>query len=109
MREDYPTKDELKRIEEWDYKDCEGLAEHVCEMWKYDDYAFMSDWKLDEFGSQYRMLWLATGGWSGNEDIVGALNRNTMFNMLCWVGSQRGGLHIYHIKKLEKESAPENE
>lgn len=99
MNRKYPTEEELKMIEEWDYKDCDGLAQFVVNLWEYDSVKY-EEWENDEFGDPYRMLWLATGGWSGNEDIIGALHRNRMFNMLCWQSSHRGGLHIYHIKKL---------
>lgn len=102
MKKQYPTKEELKRIEEWDWHDLEALAEFVCSLWEYDGCKF-EDWKKDEIDREYRMLWLATSGWSGNEDIIRALNKNQMFNMICWQSSHRGGLHIYHIKKFENE------
>lgn len=97
---EYPTEQELKEIEEWDYKDFENLGEYVMSLWKYDAKMF-EDWKKDEFGQEYRMLWLATMGWSGNEDIIRALHKNRMFGMMCWQSSSRGGLHIFHIKKYE--------
>lgn len=98
---DYPTEEELQRIREWDYKDgYMGLAEFVCNIWHWgEDWAFLRDWAKDEFDVEYRELRLATGGWSGNESIINALNNNQMFGMLCWFSSHRGGLHIYHIPK----------
>lgn len=98
---DYPTDEQLETIENWDYLDCEGLAKYIQSIWYYgEEYAPLDDWKKDEFGHDYRMFRLITGGWSGNEDIVCSLNKNTMFQMLCWKASFSGGLHIYHIKKL---------
>ena len=103
MSQDYPTDEDLKLIEEWDYNDFETLAKFVQSIWYHgEDYARLDDWKKDEFKREYRMFTLITGGWSGNEDIVCALNNNQMFGMLCWHTSSRGGLHIYHIKKIKK-------
>lgn len=38
-----------------------------------------------------------TCGWSGNESIIGALER-TMFNFRWWDSSHRGGLHVYKVR-----------
>lgn len=98
MEDEYPTEEQLQRIKDWDFKDSLGLAEFVVSIWHYGDpWAQLSAWRKDDFGHGYRELRLATGGWSGNEDIVGALSTNRMFEMLCWNSSHRGGLHIYHI------------
>lgn len=99
---EYPTEAQLERIQEWGYRGFEDLALFVQKIWHWgEDYARLSDWKVDEFGTEYRQFELITGGWSGNEDIVCALNKNQMFNMMCWYSSHRGGLHIYHIKKIK--------
>lgn len=39
---------------------------------------------------------LATGGWSGNESVVTAV-QGTMFHVLFWYSSTRGGLHEYRV------------
>ena len=103
MTKEYPTDAELKKIEEWSYENgFEGLGEYVCNLWHFSDWAEFRDWKTDDFDVEYRELRLATAGWSGNESIIGALNKNMMFGMLCWQSSHRGGLHIYHIPKIKK-------
>ena len=81
----YPSEIELKTIEEWDYHDFLGLAKFVVSIWNWgEDYARLGELTKDEWGSEYYQLELITGGWSGNEDIVGALHRNQMFRMVCW-------------------------
>lgn len=101
MEKEYPTEEELKEIEEWPYEQgFDVLAQKVCNLWHFQDWAEFRDWKKDEFGTEYRELRLATAGWSGNEDIVSSLRKNTMFRMICWQSSHRGGLHIFHITKL---------
>ncbi len=105
---EYPTEEDLKKIEEWDYLDFENLALFVQSIWHWgEDYARLSDWKVNEFNTDYRMLELITGGWSGNEDIICALNRNQMFNMMCWYSSHRGGHHIYQIKRINHVTTKE--
>ena len=59
----YPTEDELKRIEEWDWRDPIGLMEYVYSLWKYADWG----WKRE--GNCYD---ISTGGWSGNDTRIGA-------------------------------------
>lgn len=41
-------------------------------------------------------LRFATGGWSGNEDMMHALTENYPV-MACWRLSARGGLHIFEV------------
>lgn len=100
MEEDYPTEKQLESIALWDYKDFYGLAEYVCNLWHFQDWAEYRPEKEGEFGEKYRELRLATAGWSGNEDIIAALRKNWMFMSLCWQSSHRGGLYIFHIKKI---------
>lgn len=100
---EYPTEQELETIRTWDYQDgWEGLATFVVALWHFPDWAEYRVTQKDEFGHEYRELRLATAGWSGNEDIIAALMDNLMFRMLCWQSSHRGGLHIFHIIKIEK-------
>jgi hypothetical protein len=47
-----------------------------------------------------RYLRLATGGWSGNEAVLGALQHNRVVWLMAWQLSARGGLHIF--KYLER-------
>lgn len=39
---------------------------------------------------------MATGGWSGNEELISEIDR-TFFSFFYWQFSRRGGLHVYHI------------
>lgn len=36
---------------------------------------------------------IATGGWSGCEDVIGALKQNHLFWAVCWRLSKRGGYY----------------
>ena len=96
MGEDYPRKSELKTIEKWEIKtkgDVLNLLDFIEDLWNYD-YGI-----IKKRGNTYTFI---TGGWSGNEDIIYALDRNHMFQMACWQKSVRGGLHVYRIPKYLK-------
>lgn len=88
-KDGYPDENELKKIEEWDYKDLSAMMEYVKERWKY------SDWGWSQKGNLY---YLSTGGWSGNESLIGAMEKNLMFWSLCWLSSRRGGHYEFEVK-----------
>lgn len=97
--DDYPTDQELSRIRMWPYEDLSGALDYVAELWS--DYGRVRHNLTPE---QYlviggedndRFLRLVTGGWSGNEDIIGAMAENVMLWTLTWRLSARGGLHIF--------------
>lgn len=81
----YPSDEELERIEKWPIEDVEGLREFVFSIWNWPEFATVE-------GGMWR---LATGGWSGNEEIITALHQNHTFWVMCWQRSERGGLHWF--------------
>lgn len=94
----YPTDEALDRIRNWGTEDLGSLIDLIWDVWNNFNCGFLLRDKVeDEDGRSYRELSLATGGWSGNESIVAALRANTMFHLLYWQSSHRGGLHIYRI------------
>lgn len=93
MEGNYPEEDELDKIKNWPYEDFKGLLDYCMSLWTYSDYA-------TKRGSNYRF---ATGGWSGNESIIYALEENKIFWMSCWMLSARGGLYKFKIPKWKKE------
>ena len=38
----------------------------------------------------------ATGGWSGNEDIIDAMIENSLAWVVTWHKSERGGLYVFY-------------
>ena len=38
-----------------------------------------------------------TGGWSGNESVISALD-GTMFNLRWWETTKRGGMYVYKVR-----------
>ena len=101
-KDGYPTARTLRVIAEWPLRDLRGLMEFICRAWNW---AHMATREIsnaereiigvESAGNFYRF---ATGGWSGNEELMGALERNRMAYSLTWCMSARGGLHIFQVR-----------
>lgn len=80
---EYPTEEQLRAIREaspFEFSLPE-IVELIREAWSYYG-------KLEFDGKK---LFLATGGWSGNEDIISAMQDNIGFWTQYWKKSERGG------------------
>ena len=111
----YPTDDELEKVKEWDgIGDPGGLIDFLEEIWHWPDWAIMKK------NGHTRLLkkpcirfYLSTGGWSGNESIIQALQDNFFWHIF-WVSSRRGGHYEFEIpldrgkKRTQTESPPPN-
>ena len=88
MTDGYPEEHELEKIETWDCDDFKGMMDFVASLWYYPDY-------FEQDGGTYR---LSTGGWSGNEEIIGAMKQNSIFWLMCWQMSKRGGHYEFKVR-----------
>jgi len=104
MRNEYPTEDALAQISNWDYKQgFQRLLDLIESIWWNSEWGFKLYKGRDSFSHKAVMkLELHTAGWSGNEDIIDALQSNT-FWLLCWKESQRGGHYKFEIPFREKQ------
>ena len=92
VREDeYPDDAELDKIKSWPTEDIMGLVYHTMDLWHWRDMARLSH-------GDPATLELHTGGWSGNEDIIDKLS-DTLFWMICWESTRRGGHYYFEIPK----------
>jgi hypothetical protein len=98
MSDEYPSDEDLERIMDWPISDAPAMLDFVHSLW----------W-APEFGWRRGDRWLdvSTGGWSGNEDIISALQRNTMFWMFCWESSRRGGHYRFDLARLPVDGGRE--
>lgn len=90
----YPTDAAVMAIEDWPFTDVWNLMEFVAGLWRYEKYVTRS--------KASRRWRFATGGWSGNETLICALQNNFVFWSLCWLKSERGGLHVFEIPSSVK-------
>lgn len=88
----YPSDETLDLIEKWPHTDFAGLLAFVRSAWEYPEY-----WKVR--GRWHRVV---TGGWSGNEDLIGALKSNAVFWAMYWQSSHRGGLYHFKVPVIKK-------
>lgn len=95
----YPTEETLKRISGFDImkEDPFEFAEYLCDNWVN---GFPPKWNPKTGG-----LELHTGGWSGCESIISALESSKGFPTfwgLYWYKSVRGGHYWFKVKRIKK-------
>ncbi len=91
----YPSDQSLRTIEKWDLlkHPVSELLDFVEPLWEYSD----------RFIRHHHNLYLSTGGWSGNESIIGALQHNFIFWSMYWFRSQRGGHYWFNTSMCDKK------
>lgn len=86
----YPTDEAIAYIEQF-----RGTPQHlttlVADLWHLIDVTPVTN---PDTGAV--TVELITGGWSGNESIVSALDQ-TAYRWLGWQSSERGGRHVYEF------------
>ncbi len=102
----YPTQEALELIASWHFSEPQELFAYIESIWQYRAWGWSEfDAKdlpasdQDHKSESQRMLTISTGGWSGNESIIGALQSNTMIWALHWVQSRRGGHYIFFMER----------
>ncbi len=98
----YPTEATLAAVREWvisGFAACDALLRFVQRAWNWPDlFVRLAYRKRPWRGGQLNRRWLvSTGGWSGNESLIGALEDNTLFWLLCWEKSERGGHYEFRV------------
>jgi len=88
----YPAEECLGAIETWAFNErpLEEFLTYIKAMWIYPD-----RWEQTE-----EKLTLSTGGWSGNESLITAMENNRVFWMMCWEESRRGGHYIFDLRRM---------
>lgn len=93
----YPTESDLKKIREFEGTP-EEMVEYLRSIWEYADWGFSVRNGRDSLGKACIKVNMSTGGWSGNEDIIGELG-STFFWFFNWWSSRRGGHYEFRISK----------
>lgn len=93
--DEYPDEEYLELLRKWDTTDgtwASFMAE-VRELW------WQESWGWSQFqdtnGVEHYLI--STGGWSGNESLIEAMQSNVMFWLMCWRQSNRGGHYHFVI------------
>lgn len=91
---DYPTDDELAILARFSGTP-EGFVDHVRNLWWIPAQIGVED-GTNEWGAPVKLVSFVTGGWSGNESLIGVI-LDSFFHISFWVSSHRGGLYIYEV------------
>lgn len=98
-KDGYPTEDALMRITKWEVIDPIGCLDFVKDLWSYPDRVRDEVRPLPYDDTRTETVrCFSTGGWSGNESLIGAMKQNFGLRIV-WVMSKRGGYHEYVLKE----------
>jgi hypothetical protein len=87
----YPEKHELEKIRNWPVESgWHGLLNYVRGRWYHSDYFYKQ-------GNTYLM---STYGWSGNMQLIMALDSNRLFWNTCWISSEKGGHYKFEVPEI---------
>ena len=87
----YPTEQTLFEIEHWSPDDFVGLAKSIAPYFNCHGRLWVEG----------KILRVGTGGWSGCESIIEAMQANQILWIMRWVSSRRGGGYEFEIKPNE--------
>lgn len=100
----YPTDHALDLIEAWPWSDPKGWFEFINSIWHLKSWGWaeteggIDDWTDQKLTDTTKRFHISTAGWSGNESIIRAMEKNWMLWHLHWVQSRRGGHYIFELK-----------
>lgn len=101
-KDGYPTEKYLKAIEKYDFLSWDKVRSFIqfCkDGWSYPD-------RFRITGKNVLKVYMSTGGWSGNESIIHAMQKNRVFWMVSWVKSIRGGHYWLEIRRTRYANPP---
>ena len=96
----YPTEYALDLIWFWHFSDPRGWFDFIQSIWYMRDWGWKVAEAIDEIFKEKNItaIYVSTAGWSGNESIIRAMEKNSMLWFICWAQSRRGGHYIFEIK-----------
>jgi len=100
----YPTNAALDVIRLWHFIDAKGWFKFIENLWHFREFG----WKEKDEPHDYKdkivhRYYISTGGWSGNEDLIRAMQKNEMMWAFNWVQSRRGGHYIFELKEFNND------
>lgn len=90
MKNDYSEEEDLKRIINWDERDPRGWFDFIKSIW------WMPEWGWTE---NTRRIYISTAGWSGNENIIEAMQGAWILWTIHWYSTRAGGHYIFKLPK----------
>lgn len=104
----YPTELTLEALKGWPYPDPTGALDFMAAAWHWPHLVTRelkaAEREVCHADPGEAFIRFATGGWSGNEDLIAAFEQNLNY-MLSWELSGSGGLHIFKYKQPAKKGS----
>ena len=96
----YPTDHCIQIIKNWHWSDAKGWFDFIKEYWWAPDFGWHETDEPHEYrkNREVHRYNLSTGGWSGNETLIRAMEQNWTMWSVHWVQSRRGGHHVFEIE-----------
>lgn len=95
MDGEYPSEEGLEAIRSWPFGEAIGLFHEMRRVWRWPSYLRITA----------RRAYVSTGGWSGHEDMMGALHDNHMVWAFAFLSERRGGHYVFDLTALRKAGA----
>lgn len=90
----YPSKAALRRLKHWRDGDPLGWLQFAHSIWQI--------WGWDDEPKVGCFVYVSTGGWSGNEDIIAAMRSNSILWSRTWEGHRTGGHYTFWVRRTLK-------
>ena len=99
----YPTEAALEIIKIWHWNDIKGWFDFINSLWHFKNWGWREGLTTDDLNKDMEVYTyeISTGGWSGNESLIYAMQENSMLWHITWVQSRRGGHYIFEGKELK--------
>lgn len=101
-----PTSTALEWVKNFDplSRDPKEMMSFIRSLWEFAEWGWREE-EFDDLGRPSIRYSLSTGGWSGNESIIGAMRENrNFFWTLYWEQSRRGGHYQIVVPKKTKSA-----
>ena len=95
----YPIEGELEQIRKWDGQDPSGWFAFIRSCWWAADWGWTEFEGTDDLKRWQRIYLISTGGWSGNESIISAMQKNFVLWALSWHQHRRGGHWEFRVSR----------
>lgn len=92
----------LAAVDVQSFEDCAVILETLRAIWRWPSYFKRGSLRGVRHHPDWpsRRLWrVSTGGWSGHEDLLGALERNAMFQSFAARSWSRGGHYVFETQE----------
>lgn len=96
--EGYPSDGALELIEAWDYNDPRGWFDFIHSIWHLASWGWSESDSTNTWNRPVRLYEISTAGWSGNESIITAMQKNHMLWHDSWHKSVRGGHYTFEVE-----------